>query len=206
MKRIKASQLPNVAAAGLHTGLLASALAAAAMIGGAHAAETRGGVAGKVAYCLDCHGAAGQGYRGYYPMPAPRRATTGISEKPAAGLCRAQAHQQHHVKCRAFVEPGDDCGAWGGIPRARSKTARRRSKEPGRDPMKELFKTAFPTPMSPPARPATGLTRKAPGKFPVLPGNCLITRSTSWSTGARNAAKTLQSPIRRRSCRRWRTA
>jgi cytochrome c553 len=69
MKRIKASQLRNVAAAGLHTGLLASALAAAAMIGGAHAAETRGGVAGKVAYCLDCHGAAGQGYRGYYPMP-----------------------------------------------------------------------------------------------------------------------------------------
>jgi cytochrome c553 len=60
MKRIKASQLRNVAAAGLHTGLLASALAAAAMIGGAHAAETRGGVAGKVAYCLDCHGAAGQ--------------------------------------------------------------------------------------------------------------------------------------------------
>jgi cytochrome c553 len=69
MKLIKASQLRNAAAAGLHTGLLASALSAAAMIGDAHAAETRGGVAGKVAYCLDCHGASGQGYRGYYPMP-----------------------------------------------------------------------------------------------------------------------------------------
>ena len=52
MKLIKASQLRNAAAAGLHTGLLASALSAAAMIGDAHAAETRSGVAGKVAYCL----------------------------------------------------------------------------------------------------------------------------------------------------------
>src|SRR5580704_16641573 len=60
------------------------------------------------------------------------RTATGISEKPAAGICRTQAHQQHHVQCRAFVEPGNDYGACRGIPRARSETARRRSEEPGR--------------------------------------------------------------------------
>ena len=69
MKRMRASQHRNAAAARLQMGLLASALSAVAVTGAAEAAETRGEVAAKVAYCLDCHGASGQGYRGYYPMP-----------------------------------------------------------------------------------------------------------------------------------------
>ena len=205
MKLIKASQLRNAAAAGLHTGLLASALSAAAMIGDAHAAETRGGVAGKVAYCLDCHGASGQGYRGYYPMPRlagqqpeylKNQLQAFVEHRRTNNIMFNVAHSLSPAMIAALAEEFralDPRPLGGG---AKSLVA----------PVKEFSKTAFPTPMSQPARPATGLTRKAPGKFPVLPGNCLITRSTSWSTGARNAAKTPQSPIRRRSCRRWRTA
>ena len=205
MKLIKASQLRNAAAAGLHTGLLASALAAAAMIGGAHAAETRGGVAGKVAYCLDCHGASGQGYRGYYPMPRlagqqpeylKNQLQAFVEHRRTNNIMFNVAHSLSPAMITALAEEFralDPRPLGGG---AKSLVG----------PVKEFSKTAFPTPMSQPARPATGLTRKAPGKFPVLPGNCLITRSTSWSTGARNAAKIPLSPIRRRSCRRWRTA
>ena len=205
MKLINASQLRNVAAAGLHTGLLASALAAAAMIGGAHAAETRGGVAGKVAYCLDCHGAAGQGYRGYYPMPRlagqqpeylKNQLQAFVEHRRTNNIMFNVAHSLSPTMIAALAE---EFRALDPRPLAADQRAWSRL-------VKEFSKTAFPTPMSPPARPAMGPTRKAPGKFPGLRGNCLITRSTSWSTGARNAAKTLQSPIRRRSCRRWRTA
>lgn len=34
-----------------------------------HAAGQRGGMAGKIAYCKDCHGPSAQGYVGYYPIP-----------------------------------------------------------------------------------------------------------------------------------------
>ncbi len=32
-------------------------------------AEPRSGLAAKIAYCKDCHGASAQGYRGYFPIP-----------------------------------------------------------------------------------------------------------------------------------------
>ncbi len=56
---------------------LAAPLAVLAVVsfaaGGANAAHrhafARGGLAGKIQYCQDCHGLRGQGFRGYYPIP-----------------------------------------------------------------------------------------------------------------------------------------
>jgi cytochrome c553 len=70
MKLMESNRLRVVRAAGLRAGLLAVILSAA---GGANGADTsavaRGEIEAKLAYCQDCHGPSGQGYRGYFPMP-----------------------------------------------------------------------------------------------------------------------------------------
>jgi cytochrome c553 len=59
-----------MAAAGLQLALFAVAFSLAERANGAGRSAVGGGdVAAKMAYCQDCHGPSGQGYRGYYPMP-----------------------------------------------------------------------------------------------------------------------------------------
>jgi cytochrome c553 len=53
-------------AGGLRLALFALGLL---MANGTCAAETPGGVHAKLAYCEDCHGPSGQGFRGYFPIP-----------------------------------------------------------------------------------------------------------------------------------------
>jgi cytochrome c553 len=70
MKLMRSNQLRNAGATGLQIGLLGFVLAAAGGACGAERSAAGGGeVAAKLAYCLDCHGVSGQGYRGYFPMP-----------------------------------------------------------------------------------------------------------------------------------------
>src|SRR5579863_9376993 len=54
------------AAAGAQLALVAASLLVADR---ARGAETAGNVRAKLAYCEDCHGAAGQGFHGYFPIP-----------------------------------------------------------------------------------------------------------------------------------------
>jgi cytochrome c553 len=62
-------------AAGLRAGAAGAAafalvLAAGAGLDAAHAASAaRNDVQAKLTYCMDCHGPAAQGYRGYFPIP-----------------------------------------------------------------------------------------------------------------------------------------
>jgi cytochrome c553 len=49
--------------------LVVVALPASARVGGRHPAAPRGEFGAKLEYCQDCHGGAGQGYYGYYPIP-----------------------------------------------------------------------------------------------------------------------------------------
>jgi cytochrome c553 len=54
----------------LQAAILAIVLSAAGRAGSADkSAATNGGVEAKMQYCQDCHGASGQGYRGFYPIP-----------------------------------------------------------------------------------------------------------------------------------------
>jgi cytochrome c553 len=54
----------------LQSAILAIALSATGRADAAHRSGfSRGGLAGKIAYCKDCHGASAQGFRGYYPIP-----------------------------------------------------------------------------------------------------------------------------------------
>jgi cytochrome c553 len=64
----------RVTAAGLRAAVPAAVLAIALAAGaGLDAANAAGGarndVQAKIAYCMDCHGPAAQGYRGYFPIP-----------------------------------------------------------------------------------------------------------------------------------------
>jgi cytochrome c553 len=61
---------PRIVAASLTLALLAVVLSAAGRVESAErfsGAET--GVEAKIAYCQDCHGPSGQGYRGFFPIP-----------------------------------------------------------------------------------------------------------------------------------------
>jgi len=69
MKHMRPNQLRNAATAGLQIGLVGFVVAAAGGASGAERSAAGGEVAAKLAYCLDCHGVSGQGYRGYFPMP-----------------------------------------------------------------------------------------------------------------------------------------
>jgi cytochrome c553 len=70
MKLMGSKRLQIVRITGLRTGLLAFVLSAAC---GAICADTSAAanseIEAKLAYCQDCHGPSGQGYRGYFPMP-----------------------------------------------------------------------------------------------------------------------------------------
>jgi len=46
-----------------------AAIAAILVCTGASADAAERGLAGKIEYCKTCHGIAGQGYLGYFPMP-----------------------------------------------------------------------------------------------------------------------------------------
>ena len=70
MKLIKSHCLRTVAVASLQLALLMIIFAAGDRAKGADKfAAARGDVAAKMAYCQDCHGPSGQGYRGFYPIP-----------------------------------------------------------------------------------------------------------------------------------------
>jgi cytochrome c553 len=54
----------------LQVGILAFAFAVTGRTGdAATVVASRHGVDGKLEYCLECHGASGQGYHGFYPIP-----------------------------------------------------------------------------------------------------------------------------------------
>jgi cytochrome c553 len=62
--------VPTMTRSALTAALVAVMLAAGAGPQAAKAASAgRNDVQAKIAYCLDCHGPAAQGYRGYFPIP-----------------------------------------------------------------------------------------------------------------------------------------
>jgi cytochrome c553 len=70
MKLFRSHRSRLVGAAGLQLALFVIALSLAERANSAgRSAAAAGDVAAKMAYCQDCHGPSGQGYRGYYPMP-----------------------------------------------------------------------------------------------------------------------------------------
>lgn len=70
MKLTRSHRLGIAGAAGLQLALFAIVSSVADR---AHSEETsatgKGDIQAKLAYCEDCHGPLGQGYRGYFPMP-----------------------------------------------------------------------------------------------------------------------------------------
>jgi cytochrome c553 len=70
MQLIKPPHRPRIAAASLTLALLAVVLSAPGRVESAERfTRAEGGIAAKMAYCLDCHGPSGQGYRGFFPIP-----------------------------------------------------------------------------------------------------------------------------------------
>ncbi len=69
MKPIKPQRL-RIVAASLTLAVLAVVLSAPGRVESAEKfAAAEGGVGAKMAYCQDCHGPSGQGYRGFFPIP-----------------------------------------------------------------------------------------------------------------------------------------
>ncbi len=69
MKPIKPHQL-RIVAASLTSALLIVVLSGPGRVESAEKfAAVEGGVGAKMAYCQDCHGPSGQGYRGFFPIP-----------------------------------------------------------------------------------------------------------------------------------------
>lgn len=70
MKLMGSNRLRVVRITGLRTGLLAFVLSApCGAICSDTSAAANSEIEAKLAYCQDCHGSSGQGYRGYFPMP-----------------------------------------------------------------------------------------------------------------------------------------
>src|SRR6516165_2048633 len=65
----------------------------------------------------------GPGLSWILPNPEARRATNRLYQESAAGLCRAEAHQQYHVQYWAYPQPGDDHRIGHELSRPRSKAA-----------------------------------------------------------------------------------
>ena len=70
MKLTRSHRLGIAGAAGLQLALFAIVSSVADRAHGEETSATgKGDVQAKLAYCKDCHGPSGQGYRGYFPMP-----------------------------------------------------------------------------------------------------------------------------------------
>src|ERR1700724_3066437 len=70
MKRTSSHRLGIAGAAGLQLALFVIVLSVADRARSAEpSAAGKGDIQAKLAYCEDCHGPSGQGYRGYFPMP-----------------------------------------------------------------------------------------------------------------------------------------
>ena len=69
MKLTNSHRLWVAAAASLQLALFAIVLSGADRARSSEFAAGKGDILAKLAYCEDCHGPAGQGFRGYFPMP-----------------------------------------------------------------------------------------------------------------------------------------
>ncbi len=157
------------------------------------------GIQGKAAYCTDCHGASGRGYRGFYVMPR----LAGQSPEYLQNQLRAFVagrRGRHSAMVMSKVHglgPAHAIGTGSAFCRAQPSTLRRRLRGSSSRQDDRSTRRACPKPTCRLAPSATVRTPRVTGQFLVWPGQLYaytVKELANWDEYAGSEAGRRQTP------------